>query len=339
MSINNINSILLTAVLLSVLLYYGKFILLPLTLALFIFVIIKSLSKKLIDSIIKLFKIKINDLVSFFSIFFIFIIIIYSFFKVLNSNLRNVIDNSSYYQNNLKNLINLFSDYKIEKFIQLNKVFNDVNFLEIFSRIINYFTELTGNFSLILIYIIFFMIEEKLLAEKIKFFFHKLTTKNVLKKINNDIFKYFQIKTFTSFLTGIFTFLILYFFNSDLAPTFGIFAFFLNFIPFIGSLISIIIPTIFSLIQFFSFFESILILIMLTFSQILIGNFLETKMMGKTLNLSPIVMIIFLSIMGKVWGVAGMFLSVPILVFLLIIFSNLNSTKNLAILISEKIRF
>ena len=339
MSINNINSILLTTVLLSVLLYYGKFLLLPLTLALFIFVIIKSLSKKLIDSTLKLFNIKINYLISFFSIFFSFIIIIYSFVKVLNYNLRNVIDNSSYYQNNLKNLVNLFSDYKIEKFIQLNKVFNDVNFLEIFSRIINYFTELTGSFSLILIYIIFFIIEEKLLAEKIKFFLNKLTTKNVLKKINNDIFKYFQIKTFTSFLTGIFTFLILSFFNSDLAPTFGIFAFFLNFIPFIGSLISIIVPTIFSLIQFFSFFESIIIFIMLTFSQILIGNFLETKMMGKTLNLSPIVMIIFLSIMGKVWGVAGMFLSVPILVFLLIILSNLNSTKNIAILISEKIKF
>ncbi|MFL2662841.1 MAG: AI-2E family transporter [Alphaproteobacteria bacterium] len=290
------------------------------------------------DSVLKLFNIKINDLGSFFSIFFIFIIIIYSFVKVLNSNLRSVVDNSSYYQNNLKNLINLFSNYKIEKFIKLNEVFNDVNFLEIFSKIINYFTELTGNFSLILIYIIFFIIEEKLLAEKIKFFFNRLTTKNVLKKINSDVFKYFQIKTFTSFLTGIFTFLILYFFNSDLAPTLGIFAFFLNFIPFVGSLISILIPTIFSLIQFFSFFESIIILIMLTFSQILIGNFLETKMMGKTLNLSPIIMIVFLSIMGKVWGIAGMFLSVPILVFLLIIFSNLDSTKNIAILISEKIK-
>ena len=338
MSINNINSILLTTVLLSVLLYYGKFVLLPLTLALFIFIIIKSLAKKLIDSALKLFNIKINDLVSFFSIFFIFIIIIYSFVKVLNSNLRSVVDNSSYYQNNLKNLINLFSDYKIEKFIKLNEMFNDVNFLEIFSKIINYFTELTGNFSLILIYIIFFIIEEKLLAEKIKFFFNRLTTKNVLKKINSDVFKYFQIKTFTSFLTGIFTFSILYFFNSDLAPTLGIFAFFLNFIPFVGSLISILIPTIFSLIQFFSFFESMIILIMLTFSQILIGNFLETKMMGKTLNLSPIIMIVFLSIMGKVWGIAGMFLSVPILVFLLIIFNNLDSTKNIAILISEKIK-
>jgi predicted PurR-regulated permease PerM len=338
MSINNFNSILLTTVLLSVLLYYGKFVLLPLTLALFIFIIIKSLSKKLIDSTHKLFNIKINDLVSFFSIFFIFIIIIYSFVKVLNSNLRSVVDNSGYYQNNLKNLINLFSDYKVEKFIKLNEMFDDVNFLEIFSKIINYFTELTGNFSLILIYIIFFIIEEKLLAEKIKFLFNRLTTKNVLKKINSDVFKYFQIKTFTSFLTGIFTFLILYFFNSDLAPTLGIFAFFLNFIPFVGSLISILIPTIFSLIQFFSFFESIIILIMLTFSQILIGNFLETKMMGKTLNLSPIIMIVFLSIMGKVWGIAGMFLSVPILVFLLIIFSNLNSTKNIALLISEKIK-
>jgi predicted PurR-regulated permease PerM len=49
-------------------------------------------------------------------------------------------------------------------------------------------------------------------------------------------------------------------------------------------------------------------------------------------------MIVFLSIMGKVWGIAGMFLSVPILVFLLIIFSNLDSTKNIAILISEKIK-
>ena len=71
MNISNINSILLTVVLLSVLLYYGKFILLPLTLALFIFVIIKSLSKKLIESTIKIFNIKIYDSASFVSIFFV----------------------------------------------------------------------------------------------------------------------------------------------------------------------------------------------------------------------------------------------------------------------------
>ena len=61
--------------------------------------------------------------------------------------------------------------------------------------------------------------------------------------------------------------------------------------------------------------------------------------MGKTLNISPLVMILFLSLMGKIWGISGMFLSVPILVFLLIIFSNIQSTKKLAIIISEKTKF
>ena len=58
--------------------------------------------------------------------------------------------------------------------------------------------------------------------------------------------------------------------------------------------------------------------------------------MGKTLNISPIIMLIFLAIMGKMWGIAGMFLSVPLLVVLLIFFSNFKSTKKIAIFISDK---
>ena len=72
------------------------------------------------------------------------------------------------------------------------------------------------------------------------------------------------------------------------------------------------------------------------FVQLLIGNFIEPKLIGRSLNLSPIVMILVLSIMGKLWGIAGMFLSIPFLVVLLIIFNNFKSTKKLAILISER---
>tara|TARA_B100000686_G_C16767404_1_gene962748 strand:+ start:117 stop:335 length:219 start_codon:yes stop_codon:yes gene_type:complete len=70
--------------------------------------------------------------------------------------------------------------------------------------------------------------------------------------------------------------------------------------------------------------------------QIFIGNFLEPKLMGKALNISPIVMLIFLSIMGKLWGISGMFLSVPMLVVLLIVLSSFKNTRDLALLISEK---
>ena len=85
-----------------------------------------------------------------------------------------------------------------------------------------------------------------------------------------------------------------------------------------------------------NFFEPTLTLILLLFSQILVGNFLETKLMGKTLNISPIALIIFLSLMGKLWGLVGMFLSVPLLVILIICLNNFKDTKKFAIFLTEK---
>tara|TARA_B100001121_G_scaffold35088_1_gene29822 strand:- start:601 stop:864 length:264 start_codon:yes stop_codon:yes gene_type:complete len=81
---------------------------------------------------------------------------------------------------------------------------------------------------------------------------------------------------------------------------------------------------------------SVIILALLFLSHLFIGNFLENKLMGKALNISPIVLLIFLSIMGKLWGISGMFLSVPIIVVLIIILNNFKKTKNIAILLSEK---
>ena len=82
--------------------------------------------------------------------------------------------------------------------------------------------------------------------------------------------------------------------------------------------------------QFLDLFQSVLILTLLIIIQIFVGNFIEPKLIGKSLNLSPIVMLITLSIMGKIWGLSGMFLSIPILVVLLIIFGNFKSGKKIA---------
>ena len=81
---------------------------------------------------------------------------------------------------------------------------------------------------------------------------------------------------------------------------------------------------------------SIIIFALLFLTHLLIGNLLENRLMGKALNISPIVLLIFLSIMGKLWGISGMFLSVPIIVVLIIILNNFKQTKNIAILLSEK---
>jgi len=69
--------------------------------------------------------------------------------------------------------------------------------------------------------------------------------------------------------------------------------------------------------------------------QIAIGNILEPRMMGNSLNLSAIVVLLSLAIWGSIWGIAGMFLSVPITVLLMIIFSNVPQTRAIAILLSS----
>ena len=318
-----------------ILLYLGKFILLPLSISLFIYLVIKSLSNKFLIYFNNFFKIKLSEILALIIVFLILFSFLYFFWIILEFNITGVKQKSVLYQNNLDEILNLFSNTIIKKIIPLNDVFNDLNFMNIFSKTLNSLSNLAGSFSFIIILLIFFMIEEKYFVRKLKLIVNNKNMQ-IIKKINYDIFYYFQIKFFTSFLTGFSTFIVLYFLQNDLAPTFGLLSFILNFIPLIGSLVSILLPFIFSGIQFLSFYEPILTLITLIIIQIFIGNFLEPKMMGNTLNISPLVMILFLSLMGKLWGVAGMFLSVPFLVVILIILRRINSTKKIAIFLSEK---
>ena len=71
-----------------------------------------------------------------------------------------------------------------------------------------------------------------------------------------------------------------------------------------------------------------------TFPKIVIGNVLEPRMMGKSLNLSSLVVIISLAVWGSIWGVTGMFLSVPITVLLMIVLAEFPQTRPIAILLS-----
>ena len=314
-------------------LYFGKFLLVPLLFSLFIFIILKSSSKKLSSN--NFFK--INYELSFLLISIFFILLIYFIGILLESNLKKVINNSQLYQNNFVIVFDSIKNSKIASLpVSIDNFISNLNFTSIFSKILNSLTGIAGNVSLIFLYLIFIVLEEKLFKSKILKFSSNKSSMTIINKINNEIFSYFQLKTLTSLLTGILTFMTLSFFNNDLSIFFGLLSFLLNFIPFLGSLFSVILPFVFSLIQFLDLVQATFIIVILIFIQILVGNFIEPKLMGKSLNLSPIVMLITLSLMAKLWGISGMFLSIPLLVVLLIIFSNFKSTHKIAILLSEK---
>ena len=315
-------------------LIYGKFLLIPLFYALFFYVILNSVSQKLILFANSTVKIKLNELLSFIIIFLVALIFGYFLYKILKISILNVSANVQIYESNLNKIFNFFSNTQISHLISEISIFNNLDFMKFFSYLLNLLTNFAGNFSMILIFLIFLVIEKNFFKRKI---FKIINNKNkIFFNINKDIYNYFRIKTFTSFLTAFLTFLFLEIIGSDLAVGFAIFAFFLNFIPYIGSLFSIILPSMFLCIETFNLFQPLFIFLSLLFTHIFIGNFLESKLMGKALNISPIVILIFLSIMGKIWGISGMFLSVPILVVILIVLKNFKETKNLAILLSEK---
>ncbi|MBT3423732.1 MAG: AI-2E family transporter, partial [Bacteroidetes bacterium] len=106
--------------------------------------------------------------------------------------------------------------------------------------------------------------------------------------------------------------------------------------PTIGSLIATLFPSIIALVQFSSFSHFFLVLALIGAVQILVGNLLEPRIMGQTLNISPLVVIISLTFWGAIWGVLGMLLSVPIMVMLIIIFAQFENTKSIAVLLSAK---
>ena len=330
-----INNIILYIFFFFILMYFGKFILLPFFLSLIFYLIIKSITSRLIDLIHQRFKLNLSKVTAIPIMILAVFVVLYFLWLILKFNLDGVIQKSSVYQDNFEKVTSILSNTFINNFLQNNDFLNSLDLFSIFTKLLNRFSDFAGNFSFIIIFLIFFVVEEKNFIKKIKSTFSASKIR-ILNKINSDIFYYFQLKTLTSILTGLLTFFSLFFLKNDLAITFGVLSFFLNFIPFVGSVLSILIPLFFSIIQFLNFFEPLLTFLCLSLVQIYVGNILEPKLMGKTLNISPLVMIIFLTILGKFWGIAGMFLSVPLLVVILITLSRIKSTRKIAILLSEK---
>jgi predicted PurR-regulated permease PerM len=99
--------------------------------------------------------------------------------------------------------------------------------------------------------------------------------------------------------------------------------------------VATLLPAAFAMFQFQSFLIFLWVFLVIQAIQFLVGNVLEPKIMGRTLNLSPLGVMLALTFWGIIWGVLGMFLSVPITSVMLISFSRFESTRFIAVWLSE----
>jgi AI-2 transport protein TqsA len=120
----------------------------------------------------------------------------------------------------------------------------------------------------------------------------------------------------------------LYLFGVDYPVVWGLFTFLFNFIPTIGSAFALILPVLFTILQFDSLGITIGVILFMITVQTVSFNLIEPIAIGRRLNLNPLVILLSVLIWGWIWGIIGMLLSVPLTAVINIILANSDS-KNL----------
>ncbi|MSQ95773.1 MAG: AI-2E family transporter [Gemmataceae bacterium] len=187
---------------------------------------------------------------------------------------------------------------------------------------------------------IFFLIAEKVsFPARINLAFgeqHGTRIMSVVESINLAISQYIAVKTLVSALAGILSYAVLAAFEVELAATWGILIFLLNFIPYLGSLVACALPIVLSFLQFDEMWKPIVIVVALIGIQQVIATWVEPQMAGQRLDVSPLLIVLSLAFWGFVWGIPGAILAVPLLVIVKIVLDNIPETKPIATLISNR---
>jgi len=159
-----------------------------------------------------------------------------------------------------------------------------------------------------------------------------------LGEMEASVKQYVTTKVLVSTVTGLLVFSILALLGIPYAISFGAFAFVLNFIPTIGSVLATILPIpIILIMPGISSTSTILAVALPGIIQIVIGSVLEPKIMGKSLDLHPITVLLALIFWGVVWGFEGLILGVPITAIIRIILEKLKMTAPVAHLMAGRL--
>jgi predicted PurR-regulated permease PerM len=196
-----------------------------------------------------------------------------------------------------------------------------------------------GTVVMVMVFLIFMLLESPYMHNRLKLAFKGEsgdTVTRVADTVVSQISKYLRMLAIISLSTGTCVWGALSLLRIDFALTWGILAFVLNFIPTIGSIVATIPPILVAVVQFYPEpLPAVLVFLALMAIQFTIGNILTPKIMGDTLDLSPVIILVSLMFWGIIWGVAGALISVPVAVMIRIICENVEPLKFLAVLMSS----
>ena len=191
----------------------------------------------------------------------------------------------------------------------------------------------------VLLYVAFLLIEQRTFSTKIA----KISSdpqnvrqiQGIVMQINARIGAYLALKTVVSVIQGLVSWAVLAFVGVEFAAFWAVLIGMLNYVPYLGSILGVLLPVAFATMQFADFGIVLVVLLSLSAAQFVIGFFLDPYLMGNSLNLSPFVILVSLAVWSALWGIPGAFLAVPITACMVLVFAEFSGTRPIAILLSR----
>ncbi len=321
-----------------------KEILIPITIAIFLTYLFHPVLVELKKYKIPKWASLIVILIFVFGIYYLIGLLIVSNFDTFSNKLQSYSKNvASFIQqllspfnitlNELAGMLNI----QIKQF-DISSVFQGLFKAGIIQNVLNSFSSLLGDFFISMIFWIFMILGKSKFEERLKVAFssNKEVIERNINSINGQLQSYLIIKTIVSLITGFIVAVILWIYGIDFAIFWGVLTFIFNFIPNIGSITISIFPIIVSILEYGLGFKTLSLAFLLAMNQNIMGNFVEPHYLGRHMDLSTVFVLFSLIFWGWIWGIAGMFLAVPIAAAMKIFCTNVEPLKPIAIIMGSR---
>ena len=159
--------------------------------------------------------------------------------------------------------------------------------------------------------------------------------KEVARRASTDIETYVWVQTITGLMLTASAVIVMMIVGLDNITFWAILFFLLTFIPNIGITIGSILPSLFALVQFPTYWQALTIFAVTQVTATIVGNLIYPRMQAETQNIDPVVTLLALAFWTVLWGIPGAFLAVPLTLMCMMVFAQFPDTKWVAALLSN----
>ncbi|MCU0896697.1 MAG: AI-2E family transporter [Burkholderiales bacterium] len=330
------------AVLVGWILYVGKGIFVPIVLSVLVVYVIDGLARLVtrIPGIGPLVPAYVR-----FALSIVLIVLILAFAaRMLMASLNNVVALAPQYETSLLNLIQSIAQrVGVEAAPTWDTLRRDLLAQISIQRLVGStfvsVSAIAGSLVAVLLYGAFLLVEKHSFARKLARMSadpaRTAHLQRIIADVNGRIGAYLALKTVVSIAQGLVSWAIMSAFDLQFAGFWAVLIGLLNYVPYLGTVLSVFFPVAFATMQFADPGPVLALLAALSVAQFFIGFFLDPWLMGSSLNLSPFVILVSITVWGALWGIPGAFLAVPVTACMAMVFAEFDATRPLAVLLSR----